>query len=300
MEVLRKMYTCYFLKIYKMNETLVRSLSGIVYVFLLIFATLFSKESFLILFGLFLLQTVSEFSKLIKLPLIASLLVSAFVFVLFALFLGTNEYYNDLLVLTISLLTSAKLLFWLFEKENHKIQSIVTKWLYLIGYVVFSFVLMVKLIIITKSSDSENNLLSFSFYLPEVLISIFILIWTNDTFAYLTGKTFGKHKLFERISPKKTIEGFVGGMLFAMLAGVLISKFYVPGLAIWKWIVIAFIVSVFGTLGDLVESKFKRIAGVKDSGTIMPGHGGVYDRLDSVIFVVPFVFLFFKILEYVS
>lgn len=283
-----------------MNENVIRSLSGLVYIFLLISATLFSRETFLILFGFFLLQTVSEFSKLIKLKLFPSLLVSAVLFVLLGLFFRTNEYSNDLIILLISLTTSIILLFWLFKKDSQEIKSNFSKWLYLIGYITFSFILLVKLIIVSISSESEYLPSFISFYHPEILISIFILIWTNDTFAYLTGKSFGKNKLFERISPKKTIEGFVGGMLFALLAGVLISKFYVTGLVVWKWIIIAFIVSVFGTLGDLLESKFKRIAGVKDSGNIMPGHGGVYDRLDSVIFVIPFVFLFFKILEYVS
>jgi phosphatidate cytidylyltransferase len=88
--------------------------------------------------------------------------------------------------------------------------------------------------------------------------------------------------------------------LLAVLAGVIISQYYVTSYSFMVWMIIAVIVSVFGTIGDLVESKFKRLANVKDSGNIMPGHGGVYDRLDSIIFVAPFVFLLFKILEYVS
>jgi phosphatidate cytidylyltransferase len=143
-------------------------------------------------------------------------------------------------------------------------------------------------------------------YNPKIIIGLFILIWTNDTFAYLVGKSIGKHKLFERVSPKKTIEGFLGGVVFAAFAGFLISKLYIrpnPDFSqksILIWTIIALIVSIFGTIGDLIESKFKRIAGVKDSGTIMPGHGGVLDRLDSVIFVAPVIFLFYQILYYVS
>ena len=105
------------------------------------------------------------------------------------------------------------------------------------------------------------------------------------------GKNFGKHKLLEKISPKKTIEGFVGGLFFAVLAGVIIG-YTSNNLSILNWVIIAVIVSVFGTLGDLVESKFKRQAGVKDSGTIMPGHGGLLDRLDSLFFLAPFVYLY--------
>jgi phosphatidate cytidylyltransferase len=137
-------------------------------------------------------------------------------------------------------------------------------------------------------------------------MGLFILIWTNDTFAYLVGKSIGKHKLFEKISPKKTIEGFFGGLIFSIFAGYLISAYLIKPSAqfsdksILIWMIIAAIVGVIGTIGDLIESKFKRVAGVKDSGKIMPGHGGVLDRLDSVIFVAPFIFLFYKILYYVS
>jgi phosphatidate cytidylyltransferase len=116
----------------------------------------------------------------------------------------------------------------------------------------------------------------------------------------LVGKNLGRKKLFERISPKKTMEGFLGGVLFAIIAGFIISQYYVTLVPLWCWIIIAILVSVFGTLGDLIESKFKRVAGVKDSGAIMPGHGGIFDRLDSIIFVAPLVYLFLKIIEYVS
>ncbi|HOD09257.1 MAG TPA: phosphatidate cytidylyltransferase, partial [Flavobacterium sp.] len=134
---------------------------------------------------------------------------------------------------------------------------------------------------------------------PKIILSIFILIWVNDTFAFLVGKTFGKHKLFEKVSPKKTIEGFIGGFIFSIITGFILAK-YLMLQSYFHWVSIAILASVFGTLGDLVESKFKRIANVKDSGNIMPGHGGVLDRLDSIIFVAPIVYLFYQILFYVS
>ncbi len=159
---------------------------------------------------------------------------------------------------------------------------------------------LLPFVFIVKISFGTND------YNPKIILGLFILIWTNDTFAYLVGKSMGKHKLFERVSPKKTIEGFLGGMLFAAFAGFLISKLYIQptpefsNKSILIWTIIAIIVSIFGTIGDLIESKFKRIAGVKDSGSIMPGHGGILDRLDSVIFVAPIIFLFYQILYYVS
>jgi len=132
-----------------------------------------------------------------------------------------------------------------------------------------------------------------------VLVGIFVLIWTNDSFAYLVGKTIGKTKLFERISPKKTIEGFIGGAVASILMSYLIYM-YVDLLHWWAWVMMAVLISIFGTLGDLVQSKFKRKADVKDSGKIMPGHGGIFDRMDSMLFSSTFVFIFIILVDYVS
>jgi phosphatidate cytidylyltransferase len=134
---------------------------------------------------------------------------------------------------------------------------------------------------------------------PKIILGIFILAWSNDTFAYLIGKQFGKRKLMEKISHKKTVEGFLGGMAGALIASYFIFKF-TETLSVPIWLILAILVSVLGTTGDLIQSKFKRLAGVKDSGKIMPGHGGVYDRLDSIIFASPFIYLFLIIVDYVS
>jgi phosphatidate cytidylyltransferase len=136
-------------------------------------------------------------------------------------------------------------------------------------------------------------------YNPNILLGSFILIWVNDSFAYLVGKNFGKQKLFELISPKKTVEGFLGGLFFSCIASYFIATF-TNTLSSTNWLILSIIISVFGTLGDLIESKFKRQAKVKDSGVIMPGHGGLLDRLDSIIFTAPFIYLFLRILTYVS
>lgn len=124
------------------------------------------------------------------------------------------------------------------------------------------------------------------------VLSIFILIWCNDTFAYLTGRLLGKHKLFERISPKKTWEGFIGGAVFAMIAGILMAYFLNKSYVTFA--TYAFVASVIGTLGDLVQSMLKRSVNVKDSGTILPGHGGILDRFDAVLFVIPVIFFLEK------
>ncbi len=193
-------------------------------------------------------------------------------------------------LLVLTLIVSIKCLFFLFNEKIQKITSF-SKYLCLFGYIILPF------IFITKIPIGEQNK-----YNPKIIISIFILIWTNDTFAYIVGKSIGKHKLLEKISPKKTIEGFIGGIIFTVLASYIIAKYYIQIKEVntFIWIIIALIVSIFGTIGDLIESKFKRIAGVKDSGKIMPGHGGVLDRLDSIIFAAPIVYSFYQILYYVS
>lgn len=121
-----------------------------------------------------------------------------------------------------------------------------------------------------------------------IVLGFFFLIWSNDTFAYLVGRTIGRTKLFERISPKKTWEGTIGGIICTQGIAYLISIYFTE-LAPIHWHAVALIVSVFGTLGDLVESMFKRSLGVKDSGNILPGHGGILDRFDAVLLASPFV-----------
>jgi phosphatidate cytidylyltransferase len=126
---------------------------------------------------------------------------------------------------------------------------------------------------------------------PGIILGFFILLWTNDTGAYITGSLIGRHRLMERISPKKSWEGFFGGAVFAAIAAWLISG-WLGVVNTTGWIIISVIISVAGTYGDLIESMLKRSLGVKDSGSIMPGHGGFLDRFDSTILSFPLVFLF--------
>ena len=296
-----------------MNETLKRGISGAVYIALLLTSIQFSTESFIILFGVFLIIATYEFCNLVQLNKIFPLLFVSLFYTAISLIsfykIETENYINSIqngnvsltidinqvntILLITTLIISVKCIFFLFDD---RVQSISTpsKYLYLLGYILLPFIFIVKISFGIKD------------YNPKIIIGLFILIWTNDTFAYLVGKSIGKHKLLERISPKKTIEGFIGGVVFAIFTGYLISKLYIKASpsfsekSILIWTTIALIVGVFGTIGDLIESKFKRIAGIKDSGKIMPGHGGILDRLDSVIFVAPIVYLFYQILNYVS
>lgn len=131
-------------------------------------------------------------------------------------------------------------------------------------------------------------------YSWQPILGLLLLIWSADTGAYIAGKNFGKHKLLERVSPGKTWEGWVGGTVLAVAVSYVLALFF-QDLALYQWIGIAVLVAIFGVLGDLVESLLKRSLGVKDSGTLLPGHGGILDRFDSLIMAIPFIVAFLKI-----
>ncbi len=133
-------------------------------------------------------------------------------------------------------------------------------------------------------------------FLPErhhssLLLGFFFLVWINETGAYVLGSAFGNHKLFERVSPKKTWEGAIGGGILAIFTAWMISLFFMQ-LTLSDWLIMALMVVVFGSYGDLFESMFKRSINAKDSGSILPGHGGVLDRFDGVFIAAPFVFVY--------
>jgi len=273
-----------------LKELTTRALSGLLFAIILIGA-LQLKYACIALFFIFGLTCLSEFNKLIHQKNTASYFIFIVLFLTVAfwdtLFKSENSL-SDIsqILLVISLLVNLLLIRDLFSSKslptllsNHFINTTF--------YVSSGFVFLLLIA------------LNFKKYSPDIIMYIFILIWINDSFAYIIGKNFGKQKLFESISPKKTVEGFLGGVFFAALGSYVIAN-YTDSLLFTHWLIISVIVSIFGTLGDLVESKYKRHAGVKDSGKIMPGHGGLLDRLDSAIFAAPFIYLFLRILNYVS
>ncbi len=284
MEVVQKIYICSCWKIYNMKELLTRALSGFLYVLILLVSIFVSKYTFLGIFLIFGMISIYEFQKLIHLR--NKRLYLIFLFLLGLLNVFQDRIYVIIPFLILTIITELYLvkdlvtirIIPMFEQRKYR-----TSIFYLITCIVF--------LTLVPNYSGE--------YQPLIIAGAFLITWTNDTFAYLVGKNFGKHKLLERISPKKTIEGFIGGFLFSILAGYLIAILS-HTLSIAIWLIISIIMSIFGTLGDLIQSKFKRQAGVKDSGTIMPGHGGIYDRLDSVIFASPFLYAFLQILKYVS
>lgn len=276
-----------------MSEIFKRSLTGALYIIIIVstaFLSHYAMVGFFVIVGFICL---SEFQKLLEFRNWISYF--ALIFLLY--------YFNN---------------FYFLSTEEYIPSDVIYP---LIAYIAMTLVVKIFLLkdLFTLSQiplfDGKKHLLTLFYIVPSiifltmipvykphyeyVLVGVFVLIWTNDSFAYLVGKSLGRHKLFERISPKKTIEGFIGGLVFSLIMGYLIFM-YIDILTWWAWLIMAVIVSVFGTLGDLVQSKFKRKADVKDSGKIMPGHGGVFDRMDSMLFSSTFVFLFLLILDYVS
>jgi len=275
-----------------MNETLTRSLSGLVYITILISAIFFSNNGLIFASLMFLFAGIScwEFNKLSKLNDSRSffqLIIIAY----FTYLTITNETHSSSIVfLILAIGTSISHLFLtnnLFKLKKVNENSILKQQLPLL-YILIPFSLLT--IIPTIINNTYN---------PYIVFGILIIIWSNDTFAYLIGKNFGKRKLFEKISPKKTFEGFFGGMIFGVISALVIA-FTTSSISILHWIVLSVIISIFGTIGDLVASKFKREANIKDSSNLIPGHGGFLDRLDSLIFVSPFVYLYLQLINYVS
>jgi len=132
-------------------------------------------------------------------------------------------------------------------------------------------------------------------YSWHIVMGCLFILWANDTGAYFSGKNFGKHKLFQTVSPKKTWEGSIGGGIFAVSIG-LIQSFWLTDLKQWEWLGVSIIIVVAGTYGDLVESMFKRSINIKDSAHTIPGHGGFLDRFDGLLLAAPFIAAFLKLL----
>lgn len=273
-----------------MKELVTRAISGAIYVALLILS-LYWQHALTALFFFFGIVSLVELKKLIGLR-------SAIPYIIFVILYFGFGYWSSITNTTdgfdvsiqilhvLTIFVELILIKDLFSPK--KIPLFSTK-----RYIITTLYLTSGFVFLLLTANFNHN------FTPLYLLGTFILIWVNDSFAYIVGKNIGKQKLFPSISPKKTVEGFLGGLFFACVASYFIAKF-TGTLNFTQWLILAIIISVFGTIGDLIESKFKRQANVKDSGKIMPGHGGLLDRLDSIIFAAPFIYLFLRITSYVS
>jgi phosphatidate cytidylyltransferase len=261
---------------------LTRTITGAIFVIVLIGAIIYHPVSLFLLFLVFsVIGTIEAYRIAEKagasVQKLAGILASVITYSILSGFFLFKEVTSKHLLL-ILLLPFAMLIMELFRNKTNPFFNLSAS-IFGVFYVALPFALLSYL----ASYDQF-----FPVYNPSVLLGFFILVWTNDTGAYLAGKSLGRTKLFERISPNKTWEGTIGGVVLALIVAYVLSLNF-PELSLLNWMVIAFIISLTGSLGDLVESMFKRSTGIKDSGRIMPGHGGVLDRFDAVLVSAAFV-----------
>ncbi len=268
-----------------MREILKRAVTGILYALLLLAAVFLSDNSdaFDFLFLAFGIICLYEFKRLVKLSGYYIFIAFLVLWWLFVYLITDLDHFWPLLFL--SLTVDLYLAFSLFVPKKAYYSNI-AKFLIALFYIGGGFISMTKLPYI----EGQFNKI--------IIIGVFVLIWTNDTFAYLIGKSIGRTRPMRRISPKKTIEGWIGGLVFSIGAAYLLSL-YSEDLRQNQWFYLGAVVVVAGSLGDLVESKFKRDAGVKDSGAILPGHGGLLDRLDSLVYASPFIYVALQSFDHV-
>lgn len=257
-----------------------RAITGFFFVVALVCATIFNEYVFSIFFGVVGILAAKEFFTICKteetkplegLGLVTSAVLAA---IAIAYFLGYIELkYFGLAIPLFSLLFISSLYLKRAKPFHDIAYTILGIWY---GTIPFLFFIGLGFI------NGDFN--------PYIPMGFLIILWSNDTGAYLSGRALGRTKLFERISPNKTWEGFIGGVLLAM--GVAFGLSYWFGtLTKLEWVMIAAIIGVFGTLGDLVESMLKRSLGIKDSGSILPGHGGFLDRFDGLLIAAPLVYI---------
>ena len=269
-----------------MNNLLKRTLTGSLYVAVVVSSLLTHPLVFAALIILFNLQSLREIRKMSE----GLLKVSPIWIYINTLLLAMSlllTFYNSplpfriipLVVLIIYLLIQALYL----SPDTNK---------YFLLWSVFSSIYITLPLVLLSITHFDSIKLN----IPIVLL-VFIIIWVNDSFAYLFGISFGKHRLFERISPKKSWEGFIGGLIMSLIASYIAFRIY-PGMSLYAWLLFGLFTSLAGVFGDLIESMLKRSVNVKDSGTMLPGHGGVLDRIDSLLLVSPVIFLYLLILNY--
>ncbi|MEE3035038.1 MAG: phosphatidate cytidylyltransferase [Bacteroidota bacterium] len=268
-----------------MKEIFIRALSGSVYAIAIIGSLLYNQIAFYLILLLFVGLTVFEFQKLINHK---ALVPYIFLIIIWGVFIQSNFIYNDYLkfILFPTLFFHILLIVWLYNQFN-LINKNYAKNLLSIFYITLSGFFIIAL---TQSNDE---------YDPYILIFLYLLTWVNNTFAYLFGVLFGKNLLFKSISPKKSWEGLLGGILCCLFSSYLFIYFEYP-IEKKLIIILTIIIPLLNLYGDLIQSKFKRLAKVKNSGSIIPGHGGFYDRMDSILLTAPWVYLVILIKNHVS
>lgn len=274
------------------SNFLVRAITGVVFVAILVGGILYAPLSFGTLFVAISALTVREFTHLINqkegthINQTISMLGGAYLFLSimgFCINAADSKIFIPYVMLLLYLMISELYL---------KRQQPLLNWAYALMSQLYIALPFAMLNLLAFHNDAEYNNVSYNPILP---LSIFVFLWLNDTGAYCIGSLIGKHRLFERISPKKSWEGSIAGGVVAIASAFAFAHFY-PIMPVIEWAGMALVVVVFGTWGDLTESLLKRQLGVKDSGNILPGHGGMLDRFDSALMAIPAAVVYLYVL----
>lgn len=270
-----------------MKEFLTRTLSGLIYAAVMIGSIMVHPLIFLAVFLFILILGMIEFYRMCSIPESRPMVVPGITtgVILFLSFFLIRYIGADSRILL--LLPASGLILMALPMFRQKDQPLLSASLTFLGIVYVSLPITIFNLLVYHPYKEGFDY--------QVVLFLFLILWLNDTGAYITGKLLGKHKMFPRISPKKSWEGLIGGLLMALLITWLSRPFFpdIPLLHLW---ILCPVIVITGTFGDLVESTWKRAAGVKDSGKLMPGHGGILDRFDSLIFAAPAAYLIITLL----
>lgn len=271
-----------------LNNFTQRALTGIIFVAVLLGAIVLSEYASAILFFFIILLGTREFYNFFKdgecSPQKNVGIISSLSYFTISVFINQSQLANTTLFLLVPIVFSIFII-ELFRNKPNPISNISYTLLGIV-YIAFPMTLLYEL------SFIENNQFGGA-YNYQIVLGFFFLLWANDTGAYLVGRKLGRTKLFERISPKKTWEGSLGGAVLGVGVGYLNAQIFTD-LSLFNWIIVALLVVVFGSLGDLVESLFKRSLNIKDSGKLLPGHGGLLDRFDGIFIAAPIVYTYLR------
>ena len=270
------------------NNFIQRAITGIIFVAVLIGCILSSPLSFAALFVIISALATKEFCSLVN--QMEEVDINTPICMLASVFLFSCFFYSGLAPTGIGIFIPylALIIYLIISQLYLKKKNPVNNWAYTMFSQMYIALPFGLLNILAFHSIETAETISYNPILP---LSIFIFNWVNDSGAYCTGMLFGKHRLFERISPKKSWEGSIGGGVFSIIAAFVLAHFF-PFMSTAAWVGLGLTVVFFGTWGDLTESLFKRHLGIKDSGNILPGHGGMLDRFDSTLMAVPAAVLY--------
>ncbi|CAM4219153.1 phosphatidate cytidylyltransferase [Zobellia nedashkovskayae] len=260
-----------------MNQLKKRTISALTFATIIFISIEFGFNTFLSLQILIGFIVLSELGKLLDM---SKWIIIHYVLLIPLCYLLIIYPFIENIFLASSLVMHIFLVFNLFNGKIGKITRI-QKHMICLTYLIMGFTLFINISIIDGYFDKL------------VILLIYLIIWLNDLFAFVIGRKFGKHKLFPSISPNKTWEGIIGSLILTLVFSIILSNYFLKT-NINKVILISSTISIIGPIGDLIESKFKRQASLKDSGSIMPGHGGLYDRMDGTILLGPWLYLLLK------